>query len=698
MLTSPLLSSPCRGHDFRPDYTKLGFLKHQYPHVPLLALTATATPRVQEDVKVQLRIPNCLVFKSSFNRSNLRYEMRKKGPGSIEDIRDLITQRFTDPIPGGGRGGPNGFKRRKSQCGIIYCYSKQNCEDVAEKLRELFKSGDVILDVEHYHAGVESEKRERTQRDWSMGRVQVIVATIAFGMGINKPDVRFVIHHSLSKSLEGYHQETGRAGRDGRESWAFLYYSYRDAINQREMMRRSAKESGLNPNQLAANEASLDSMVCYASDKIECRRVLLLRHFAEDFNASQCGKTCDNCISRGNKRIADKDVTDDAAKILHVASWLSNKHHKLNEANFVCLLRGSKKKDLVQMGLIQEEFKVCGHLSTPQTSDLVKRLVIIGALKEEISRVQHLGHSNVSSYLRYHHPAADPIMRGTSRVVIQVLDAEKAAAAPDHAVDHAPARVCHLTTHRGQITAHEGPEEKKSNPRKKSDGDTKQPKAKVPLKTNPIPMITIGQPSHSGRRAAGESQDEPIELSDDGMDAPPYPPYPPNPKPNLPTISLPPPTFLIYHKALEDLNNHLAECRGVGNHAIFGPNVLMKLAEERPIKPCDLKKIEGLAMEKITNYGGFVIEVIKDINTLLSQGGDKTYTFDPENYVWGMHDGGLYNVNNPPRAAFSPHRSPLQPISQAIPATQVINDQQQQQQQGMKRQREDGVFSHFEMR
>lgn len=200
------------GHDFRPDYKKLGILRKRFPNVPSMALTATATPRVRQDILQQLNLTRCKWFLSSFNRSNLRYQvLPKKGTSTLDDIRSFIQT------------------RPSTSSGIIYCLSRKECDEVAKKM---CASG---IRAAAYHAGLTDTERESRQKDWITNKVRVICATIAFGMGIDKPDVRFVLHYSLPKSIEGYYQEAGRAGRDGEIADCILYYNYGDMMRLKKM-------------------------------------------------------------------------------------------------------------------------------------------------------------------------------------------------------------------------------------------------------------------------------------------------------------------------------------------------------------------------------------------------------------------------------------------------------------------------------
>lgn len=263
------------GSDFRPDYRKLGCLRKNYPGVPVMALTATAPPKVREDIIDQLHMDrsNCLTLIQSFNRPNLKFEVKSKGKGCLSDICSLIKNKF------------------KGQCGIVYCLSRRDCELVSDKLREFgVKSSP-------YHAGIKDEKRRNIFQAWSAGTFQVVCATIAFGMGIDKSNVRFVIHYSVPKSIEGYYQEAGRAGRDGKFASCILFYAKSDLYRMRSML---SKGLGRSPADKLRDETNLEHIVGYGENKTECRRVILLKYLGEAFNRGECiskpETACDNCL------------------------------------------------------------------------------------------------------------------------------------------------------------------------------------------------------------------------------------------------------------------------------------------------------------------------------------------------------------------------------------------------------------------
>lgn len=262
------------GHDFRPEYRKIRPIVDEIGRAPIIALTATATPKVQNDILKNLGIMDAHVFKSSFNRPNLYYEVRDK----IDQDQDIIKY----------------IKQHPGKSGIIYCLSRKKVEELAQVL--------VINGIRAvpYHAGLDAKVRAENQDKFLMEEVDVIVATIAFGMGIDKPDVRFVIHYDVPRSLEGYYQETGRAGRDGREGVCIAYYSYKDIRKlDKFLMSKPVSEQEIGRQLLMEIEAYAESG--------DCRRKLLLSYFGEDYTQDNCG-ACDNCLSPKPRFDARKEM------------------------------------------------------------------------------------------------------------------------------------------------------------------------------------------------------------------------------------------------------------------------------------------------------------------------------------------------------------------------------------------------------
>ena len=336
-------------HDFRPDYGRLGMLRRDFPRVPIMALTATANEKVVNDAIRALGMQNEYRFKSSFNRPNLHYEVRKKDSKSIEKIGEYIVGRPQDS-------------------GVIYCLSRKDCETVSDALQQkLNEKGCGHVRVSFYHAELDDQERTRRHHAWSSGKISVLCATIAFGMGIDKPDVRFVIHFSMPKSITHYYQESGRAGRDGAKADCILYYAYKDKKVLETMIRKGSN----NPNSESTRRKIDQLYTClrYCENEFVCRRTMQLDFFGENFDKSKCGKTCDNC--RSGLKVERRNLTPVACQILQLLQdVLAQKNGRgVTMVQLTDLFKGSKSKSATKF-LNVSRLTTCGAGKKYSKSDL----------------------------------------------------------------------------------------------------------------------------------------------------------------------------------------------------------------------------------------------------------------------------------------------------------------------------------------
>ncbi|KAF4630535.1 hypothetical protein G7Y89_g7601 [Cudoniella acicularis] len=381
------------GHDFRPDYVALSAMRQRFPKVPLMALTATATEGIIMDVKHNLGMAEkCPVYSQSFNRPNLHYEVRsKKGKGKskeiLDDIVDLIKNRY------------------RGQTGIIYTLSRKNCEQMATKLSEEYG-----IKAYHYHASLQPDEKKAIQDDWQKGVLQVVVATIAFGMGIDKPDVRFVIHHTIPKSLEGYYQETGRAGRDGKKSGCYLYYGYQDTAVLKDFIYKSEGSD----QQKERQRQMLTSMVNYCENRTDCRRVQVLAYFGEKtFTKEECQLSCDNCNSDAVFELTD--FTAQATAAMHIVKQVQDSHVTL--LHCVDILRGANNAKIKSLNHHQlKQFGMAKDMIRSDIERLFFRLLMENALAEH-NIINKSGFA--SQYLNLGLNCRD-FLAGTRKVSLQI--------------------------------------------------------------------------------------------------------------------------------------------------------------------------------------------------------------------------------------------------------------------------------------
>lgn len=333
------------GHDFRPEYRRIRPIINSIGQAPIIALTATATPKVQHDIQKNLGMLSTTVFKSSFNRPNLYYEVQPK----TKDVeRDIIKY----------------IRSQAGKSGIIYCLSRKKVEELAATL---LVNGITALP---YHAGMEASLRSQNQDKFLMEEVEVIVATIAFGMGIDKPDVRYVIHYDIPKSLEGYYQETGRGGRDGGEGQCITFYSYKDLDKLRKFMQgKPVAEQEIGNQLLLETQAYAESSVC--------RRKLLLHYFGEEYIEENCGN-CDNCM-KPRKTVEGKELLSLVLETIQVLK------EKFKAEHIVDILKGNETADVKSYQHDElEDFATASDEDEKFLHAIIRQAMIAGYISKDI--------------------------------------------------------------------------------------------------------------------------------------------------------------------------------------------------------------------------------------------------------------------------------------------------------------------------
>ncbi len=356
------------GHDFRPEYTQLGRLRELFPDVPLVAMTATADPETRRDILRQLGIERARVYVAGFDRPNITYNVIPKHK-PLAQLSSFL----------------NG---RRDEAGIIYALSRKRVEQVADRLRQ---SG---FAAAAYHAGLADDERRRVQDDFRRDDLRIVVATVAFGMGIDKPNVRYVVHYDMPKSIESYYQETGRAGRDGLPSEALMLFGMGDVMTARALIENSD-----NAERVRIELQKLNAMVAYA-EALTCRRRALLAYFGE-----QREQECDNC-DICNDPPRRFDASEQARKAL---SCVYRVGERFGSRHVIDVLRGGKGQRIIELKHDRlSTYGIGADLSAEEWENIIRQLIHLGYLSQDFSRFGALGLT----------PAARPVLKGETQVTL----------------------------------------------------------------------------------------------------------------------------------------------------------------------------------------------------------------------------------------------------------------------------------------
>ncbi|ETO36046.1 hypothetical protein RFI_01017 [Reticulomyxa filosa] len=589
------------GHDFRKSYLKLDYLRKTYPDVPIVAVTATATKQVMEDIVSGLGINGCHLFRQSMNRSNLHWSVRpkkKKGvvAGVVQWLNALQTKHnLVDP------------------CGIIYCLTKKETETVAHALQE---QG---IQCVFYHGGLTPEERQKSQDQWTRDQVRLMVATCAFGMGINKYDVRFVVHTTMPKSVEDYYQQAGRAGRDGEPSWCVLYFTLADRFTV-EFMISQTDEAKTRPPEfvlfmcmhihisyifvIERDRKKLYDMIYYCQNDVDCRRVCLLQMFGDVFHRAYCkdrGNGCDNCdelvTSNCSSVFREENCNVDSLAFVEIVEYLHRQNCNRKSYDLVLkIFRGSKCKDVIDTHAPQNLSLAYGKGANRTENDARRLLTKLLSEQVLIEEVQGTMYGSLTSTMQLG-PKANAFRNGHLEIHLRVRveSKQKREKKKGKANSNRQSKAKTAKTTKRKNTS-EKQKKEKSEHSKKGKATTKS-KTKKPKK-NKMEEDGESEPQELEARtySEGESGTYSQPVADNNLtDSP--------PKAKVVEVGgyiIQPLADIYMHTLSSELHELRKQIRDEFNimqmHYVFSDVALGNLARYGPSKISHLKHIEGLCL------------------------------------------------------------------------------------------------------